>query len=168
VGEYTDRFDHLHGFVVHSGGFQTINFPGTLDTVVEGINDFGDMVGFFVDQTNLGFIRSFLRHKGRFTKFSFPGADPGTTSAMSINNSGVIVGIMKSSPIITALWSRTDISAPSTFLERQKPRSLRSAAMAILWELTACRLGCRMAFLSRTENSGPSINPTHLSTRSGE
>jgi uncharacterized membrane protein len=92
VGEYTDRFDHLHGFVVHSGGFQTINFPGTLDTVVEGINDFGDMVGFFVDQTNLGFIRSFLRHKGRFTKFSFPGADPGTTSAMSINNSGVIVG----------------------------------------------------------------------------
>lgn len=92
VGEYTDRYDHLHGFVVHSGGFQTIDVPGTSDTVVEGINDFGDMVGFFVNETNLGFVTSFLRHKGKFTKFSFPGADPGTTVAMSINNSGVIVG----------------------------------------------------------------------------
>ena len=92
VGQYTDRFDHLHGFLVHSGGFQTIDVPGTSDTVVEGINDFGDMVGFFVDKANLGFITSFLRHKGKFTKFSFPGADPGTTAAMSINNSGIIVG----------------------------------------------------------------------------
>jgi len=92
VGQYRDKFDHLHGFLVHSGGFRTIDFPGTSLTVVEGINDFGDMVGVFVDETNLGFITSFLRHKGKFTKFSFPGADPGTTSAMSINNSGVIVG----------------------------------------------------------------------------
>lgn len=92
VGEYADRFGNLHGFLVHSGGFQTIDVPGTSDTVVEGINDFGDMVGFFVNETNLGFVTSFLRHKGKFTKFSFPGADPGTTVAMSINNSGVIVG----------------------------------------------------------------------------
>jgi uncharacterized membrane protein len=92
VGQYTDRSDHLHGFVVHSGGFNTIDVPGASDTVVEGINDFGDMVGIFVDETNLGFVTSFLRHKGKFTKFSFPGADPGTTVAMSINNSGVIVG----------------------------------------------------------------------------
>jgi hypothetical protein len=60
--------------------------------VVEGINDLGDMVGVFVNDTNLGFSTSFLRHNGRFTTFSFPGADPGTTGAMSINNSRVIVG----------------------------------------------------------------------------
>jgi uncharacterized membrane protein len=92
VGEYADRFDNLHGFVVHSGGFQTIDFPGTSFTVVEGINDFGDMVGLFLNDSNQAFATSFLLHKGKFTKLSFPGADPGTTGAMSINNSGVIVG----------------------------------------------------------------------------
>jgi probable HAF family extracellular repeat protein len=92
VGEYADRLDNLHGFVVHSGGFRTIDVPGTSFTVVEGINDFGDMVGIFLNDSNQGFATSFLLHKGKFTKFSFPGADPGTTGAMSINNSGVIVG----------------------------------------------------------------------------
>jgi uncharacterized membrane protein len=92
VGEYRDRFDHLHGFLVHSGGFQTIDFPGTSLTVLEGINDFGDMVGIFLNDSNQAFATSFLLHKGKFTKFSFPGADPGTTGAMSINNHGVIVG----------------------------------------------------------------------------
>jgi uncharacterized membrane protein len=92
VGQYRDRFDHLHGFVVHSGGFQTIDVLGKSDTVIEGINDFGDMVGVFLNDSNQAFATSFLLHKGKFTKFSFPGADPGTTGAMSINNSGVIVG----------------------------------------------------------------------------
>jgi len=92
VGEYTDRSGHLHGFVVHSGGFQTVDVPGKSNTVVEGINDLGDMVGVFVNDTNLGFASSFLRHNGKFTAFSFPGADPGTTAATGINNSGVIVG----------------------------------------------------------------------------
>ena len=92
VGQYTDRSGNLHGFVVHSGGFQTIDVPGTSITVIEGINDFGDMVACFLNNTNQGFSTSFLRHNGKFTKFSFPGADPGTTGAMGINNSGVIVG----------------------------------------------------------------------------
>lgn len=92
VGQYTDRSGKLHGFLVHSGGFKTIDVPGKSDTVIEGINDFGDMVGVFVNDTNLGFSTSFLLHKGKFTTFSFPGADPGTTGAMGINNSGVIVG----------------------------------------------------------------------------
>ncbi len=92
VGEYADRSGNLHGFLVHSGGFKTIDVPGKSDTVIEGINDFGDMVGIFVNDINLGFATSFLRHSGKFITFSFPGADPGTTVATGINNSGVIVG----------------------------------------------------------------------------
>jgi len=92
VGEYADRFGRLHGFLVHSGGFQTIDDPAGVDTVAEGINDLGYVVGFYRKKTDLGFAISFLLHNGKFTAFSFPGADPGTTAATGINNSGVIVG----------------------------------------------------------------------------
>jgi hypothetical protein len=92
VGEYADKAGSLHGFLVVSGGFQTIDDPAGVDTVATGINDLGDIVGFFRKKTDLGFAISFLLHKGKFTSFSFPGADPGTTVARGINNSGVIVG----------------------------------------------------------------------------
>ena len=93
VGEYADKAGNLHGFLVHSGGFQTIDDPAGVDTVASGINDLGDIVGSFQKSNNdLGFSTAFLLHKGKFTSFSFPGADPGTTAASGINNSGVIVG----------------------------------------------------------------------------
>jgi len=92
VGQYMDRSGNLHGFVVHDGGFQTIDVPGASLTAVEGINDLGDMVGVFVKGTDLESTTSFLRHNGKITTFSFPGADPGRTAAFGINNRGVIVG----------------------------------------------------------------------------
>jgi uncharacterized membrane protein len=92
VGQYMDTSGNLHGFLVHDGGFKTIDVPGSLFTVVEGINDLGDMVGISLNGTDPGVTTSFLRHKGKITTFSFPGADPGRTGAFGINNRGVIVG----------------------------------------------------------------------------
>jgi hypothetical protein len=83
-----------HGFVVHNGNFQQIDVPfannGTLAT---GIDNKGDIVGFFRDpSTNLS--RSFLRQpNGTFTKFTFPGSV--STEARGMNVNSIIVGTYK-------------------------------------------------------------------------
>jgi hypothetical protein len=51
VGVYTDQSNNQHGFVYSKGKYQTIDDPhgnGTM-TVVNGINDKGQLVGFYMD-----------------------------------------------------------------------------------------------------------------------
>jgi uncharacterized membrane protein len=69
--------------------FTTIDVPGAGITVVEGINDAGDMVGYY-SQNSAQPAHAFLLRNGVFTFFDYPGADQ--TRAVSINNIGVIVG----------------------------------------------------------------------------
>ena len=61
--------------------FTTIAYPGALRTDVYGINDLGDIVGEYKDNTTIG---GFLYNNGIFTKI------PGTVK--SINNLGQMVG----------------------------------------------------------------------------
>ena len=62
------------------------------------MNDNGDIVGVF--QTNFTTSQGFLLHNGKFTILSFPGAQESTTP-LSINNQGVIIGTYKLTPADT-------------------------------------------------------------------
>jgi len=68
--------------------FTTIDFPGAFSTYLTGINNSGDIVGYYTDANNTG--SGFLYAGGAFTAIDFPGASE--TEAYGINNSGDIVG----------------------------------------------------------------------------
>jgi uncharacterized membrane protein len=75
------------------GSFTTIDVPGASSTHAAGINDSGQIVGYFVDATGThGF---FLDVGGSLTTIDVPGASD--TFALGINNSGQIVGSFDSS-----------------------------------------------------------------------
>lgn len=51
VGDYTDAQNMMHGFTWTPGhGFQTVDDPnGIGTTTINGVNDWGQLVGFYVD-----------------------------------------------------------------------------------------------------------------------
>ena len=69
--------------------FTTIDVPGAVVTDVLGINNAGDMVGYYANSAS-GPTHGFLFSDGSFTTLDYPGAD--STRAASINDSGQIVG----------------------------------------------------------------------------
>jgi uncharacterized membrane protein len=94
VGFYTGTYDGAtgqFGFLDTGGVFTTIAPPGAIQSVVEGINDSGAMVGSYIDAS--GHLRSFLDQSGILTTINVPGAVPGSTEATGINDKGQIVGI---------------------------------------------------------------------------
>ena len=80
-----------HGFVrAKNGSLDVVDvpFPGTLGTVVFGINPAGDLVGSYLDEANK--THGFLRHGGSITKIDVTGAT--LTACRGINAKGEIVG----------------------------------------------------------------------------
>jgi hypothetical protein len=90
VGTFKRPDGTLGSFMVKSGVFSQVKLPGfpNAATIVTGVNDLGDIVGFF-DHNNS--TAGFLVHQGKLTIISFPGADLGT-SPSSVNNEGVVIG----------------------------------------------------------------------------
>ncbi len=91
VGEYLDRCEvgnRQHGFLYAEGEFTSIDFPGALGTVANGINNQGHMVGTF-SSTVLGF-GSFIYVDGQFIELEVPSAF--ITVALAINKAGQIAG----------------------------------------------------------------------------
>ena len=68
--------------------FMTVDFPGAVLTNVQGINDSGDIVGFYNDAA--GRTHGFVRAGGHFQSIDFPGAR--LTQARGIAPNGDIVG----------------------------------------------------------------------------
>jgi hypothetical protein len=68
VGQATDSAGALHGFVYEEGRFRQFDAPGSSQvpefgvqgTLINGINDFGDIVGFFSDGVSK--VKSFVRY----------------------------------------------------------------------------------------------------------
>jgi hypothetical protein len=81
----------FHGFLDNAGVFTLLDVPGAAYTRVNGINDYGTIVGSYaiVINTNTQ-SHGFVYNGGIFTSFDFPGAT--STSALGINNHGDIVG----------------------------------------------------------------------------
>jgi uncharacterized membrane protein len=77
----------LRGFVMREGRFTPIDFPGGEGTRVSGINNRGQMVGYYdSDDARRGFLLS----NGRFTRIDQPGSS--FTVPSRIDNLGRIVG----------------------------------------------------------------------------
>ena len=70
--------------------FTTIDVPGSMVTNVTGINNTGEMVGYYYDSGNGSTATGFLLSGGNFTYFNYPGAD--ATTGTGINDSSLISG----------------------------------------------------------------------------
>jgi hypothetical protein len=77
----------LRGFMMRTGKVTPIDFPGGLGTKVSGINDRGQMVGYYDTEDGR---RGFTLRNGRFTKIDLPGSL--FTLPSGIDNRGRIVG----------------------------------------------------------------------------
>jgi uncharacterized membrane protein len=89
VGTYFDTTG-AYAFLYDRGAFSAIPVAGALYSYGFDINDRGDIVGYYVNDSyeGLGFL---LDRHGEFTSLTIPGAiDIG---ASGINNAGVIVGV---------------------------------------------------------------------------
>ena len=75
---------HVHGFLRSKGKYTVIDVPGAQDTLINGLNDRGDLVG----QTEGG---GFLLRNGRMTPLLSPNGE--RLSPRGINNRGDIVGV---------------------------------------------------------------------------
>ena len=104
VGDYslTDaRGDkNVHGFLLHNGTFSSLDFPGAANTVAQGIDANGDIVGFYTPNdgtstsTGGSHRHGFLLSNGAFRSIDFPGAS--STEAWRINDGPEILGRFRS------------------------------------------------------------------------
>ena len=102
------------GFSLSGTSFTILNvpgaysIPGTNSTVATGINDVGQIVGYYRDGTTFDY-RGFVYTAGTFSVLDFPG---GSTSLSGINNSGQIVGDSLSGGFLYSGGTITATSGP--------------------------------------------------------
>jgi hypothetical protein len=68
--------------------FDTVDVPGAMDTVILGINNLGEMVGYY---SEVGATAGWLFSNGNFSFVNYPASD--ATEAVGINDSGLISGL---------------------------------------------------------------------------
>jgi uncharacterized membrane protein len=102
IGIYYDSQDKIHGFQRSSGGdFLTLDFPGAQDTSPQGINDAGEIVGWYYPG------HGFTYDKGTWKTLAYPGAS--STALYDISDAGVIVGNSNASKPNTAFLYEDDV-----------------------------------------------------------
>lgn len=88
----TSADGRFHGFSDTNGVYTTIDVPGAVDTFAQGINNDGDVVGYYEDASG---VHGFIETGGVFTTLDVPGANIGAslgTFAEGINDEGEVVG----------------------------------------------------------------------------
>jgi len=89
VGVYVDQSGLRHGWLSTTTSFQTIDYPGALETIPSQINDAGTIVGLYFDA--VGVPHGFAIQSGQFSSIDYPGALD--TAAFDVNLNGDIVGV---------------------------------------------------------------------------
>ena len=95
---YYNSDGSTHGFLLQSGTFTTIDYPGGYSqNYLRGINDQGVMVGAYGEPTIVNGVdyqweHGFVYQSGVFTNADAPFGPPAVTLPFQINNNGVIVG----------------------------------------------------------------------------
>ena len=77
VGDYYDAAGQLHGFVYQNGRYTTVDYPGSPDTILSGIDDAGLIVGGYgadkiVGESDWRTPNMFLLDSGQFIPVSVP------------------------------------------------------------------------------------------------
>jgi uncharacterized membrane protein len=86
-----DRDGNSHGYLLSDGRFQRIGPPGAMLTILEEVNNAGDITGSWFDQD---FNRThFIRKGGKFHTLEFP-PDIGGVFRAAQDNGSVLVGYM--------------------------------------------------------------------------
>jgi probable HAF family extracellular repeat protein len=93
VGNWVDAEGKLHGFLLNMAGFTLIDIPNALYTEALGINNHGQIVGFYLDANLRG--HGFLWHNGTSTTIDAPNALFNTVTE-DLNTRGQIVGFYDS------------------------------------------------------------------------
>lgn len=90
VGFYTDAAGHDHSYVFdfHDDSFLPVNIPGALDVTATGINDRGEICGFYNKPG--GPTLGFLLEDGHLTSFAVRHSS--STMPAGINDAGTVVG----------------------------------------------------------------------------
>jgi hypothetical protein len=70
--------------------FRGVNFPGAIQQAASGVNDSGEIVGYYSD--SLGVVRGYLESGGTFSIIDVPFSGATATGAFAINNAGQIAG----------------------------------------------------------------------------
>ena len=123
-----------------------IDVPGATRTVACGINDKGQIVGWFIDATG---THGFLKDSSTFTPIDVPGAT--ATGGFGINNSGQIVGYF------------TDASGDHGFLatpvemDTSPPIITVSASPETLWPPTGQLVAVRVSGTIIDEPDGSGV-----------
>jgi uncharacterized membrane protein len=78
-----------HGYLLSGGALSTFDFPGALNTAPFGINNEGEIVGWY-QATDLS-LHGFALDQGAFSEIDVPGSTD--TQVFGINNEGQIVGL---------------------------------------------------------------------------
>jgi probable HAF family extracellular repeat protein len=106
----------------HPRIFGRIDFPGAMATIAYGINNSGQIVGIYTDQSG---FHGFLRDDGNFTPIDYRGAR--STAVYGINDSGQIVGNF----IDGADKSQSFLWEDGVFTQIDIPNSVESQAKGI-------------------------------------
>ena len=88
VGVYVDQAGLRHGWLSTTTSFQTIDYPGALETIPSQINDADTIVGLYFDA--VGVPHGFALQNGQFSSLDYPGALD--SAAFDVNLNGGIVG----------------------------------------------------------------------------
>jgi probable HAF family extracellular repeat protein len=93
VGGLDDSNGVGHGFLLHDGVYSLIDPPGSLYTIVNGINDSGAIVGQYctTQDCKQTALQGFTFMNGTYTTINYP--DAIATSLNDINDAGVVVGV---------------------------------------------------------------------------
>src|SRR5271165_654588 len=92
VGTYLDSSGVAQGFTEIRGTFKTITDPtvGTEGTYAFGVNDYGEVVGYYVNVNSANYLNGYVYLHGSYTTIDdLLGTD---TVAMGINDKGDVVG----------------------------------------------------------------------------
>lgn len=101
---------YFYGYILNGSTFETLNVPGSVSgTFPTGINDLGEVVGYYGGLGRQGF----LYDGGRYQTISVPGAS--STTVDGINNLGEVVGVYPGGGFTEIGGVFSTFSAPAGF-----------------------------------------------------